>query len=73
MASKYPTQAMMEENIMSGGKMAGLVSANQNSRPATLAKSKTGSSDTHTKVGGKKEINVNKKMKKVMKKAGLIK
>lgn len=64
-----PSQGEMEKNIMSGG----LVNHNQNSRIDTLKKSKTGSGIGNDKKGGKKSIDVNKKMKKVMRKAGMIK
>jgi hypothetical protein len=61
-----PTQQEMENNSMPG--KSGLVSANVHSRPADLARSKTGNSATHDKKGGKKSINIEGRMKKVMRK-----
>jgi hypothetical protein len=61
-----PTQLEMERNIMAG--KTSLVSANVHNRPADLARSKTGNAATHDKKGGKKSINIEGKMKKVMRK-----
>ena len=62
----YPNQKMMEVNIMPG--KSGLVSFNDKARDVLVKRTTTGDSGTNTKSGGKKSIDVNKKMKKVMRK-----
>ena len=59
-----PTQKEMETNDMLG--KSGLVSHNQNSRPATLRESITGTGKGNDKKGGKKIMDIGKKMKRVM-------
>ena len=64
--NNVPSPKDMETNMMPNGRK----SFNAINMDNQLQKSKTGKSDTHTKVGGKKPIDINKKMKKVMKAIG---
>ena len=65
---KYPTQKEMEMNIAPGGRKF----VNVNSMDNLLNKSKTGDASTNNKAGGKKTIDVAGKLKKIMKKKGMI-
>ncbi len=65
-----PTKKEMEENIMAGGK-AGL-NINTKGRLEELARSKTVNGATHDKSGGKKTINIGKKMARVMRAKGML-
>jgi len=64
-----PTQEEMDMNMMSGGKK----NYNANALDTLVEKSRTGNSKTNSKAGGKKTIDINKKMKKIMRKKGMIK
>jgi len=65
------SQNEMEMNMASGGAKG--LNINTKGRLEALARSKTGDSATHDKAGGKKTIDIGKKMAKVMRAKGMIK